>query len=291
MIILLVSSTIVSGVMLFSPSKQATKVLLLDEIVSSPNRSMEPADSTQTFSFSIASWDYHIVTSSYSASHLNTRFTYRISFSVTGGSLEFFICLAPEASAWAHYSPIFLDPDDHWGSTTGVTATRTLYSNVALAFVFNNEHNDGRSVSGSIVVDSSGPAVQTSLLHNATYNETLPIIAYATDTFSSVDSMSIYIDSSKKEDNNTGYIHYDWNTYRYSNGNHSISVLAEDTNGHVTNLTYLVWVYNESIPLSINPVGFVGIVAIVAICVYWYGKKNGWRKAKPTYKSDIYIPQ
>jgi hypothetical protein len=289
--ILLLTFTISTGVISVEPE---TRYQVLDETIEPPDETVDLAQSTQSLDFTLGDWDYRIVTCSYSASHTNTYFKYRLSFTVSGGSLEFFICLQPEANLWANGYSIYIDTGDHWGSTDGVTVTRSFQSNVALAFVFNHESSGSRTVSGSVVVDSAGPAITTSLVQNATYNGTTTIEASATDSFGSVDSMEIYIDGSRKTSSNGGEIAYDWTTTGYSNGNHTISILAEDDSEHVTNHTYLVWVDNQGYSglFSSSTLGIVGLVGVVVLCAYAYGRKYGFRKpSSGSYAPDIYIPE
>ena len=186
--------------------------------------------------------------------------------------MEFFICSASTAAMWDQGNPIWIDSSDDWPSTSGVTVTRSYRSNVALAFVFNYEGGDSRSVSGSITVDSSGPSVMTSLVDNATYSDVTTITANATDSFTDVDSMAIYIDGDEKEDASGGSIEYDWNTRYSGNGNHSISIIAEDAYGLSTNVTYVVWVENVGLGLTLpDPmIMIVGAGAIIIVVIYWY---------------------
>ncbi len=237
-----------------------------------PTKMVEPAQTTQSLGFTIGSWDSRIVECAYSASHLNTRFTYRITFTVSGGPLEFFICSTSEATLWDQGNPIWIDSADDWPSTEGVTVTRSYRSNVALAFVFNNEHGDARTVSGSITVDTSGPSIMTNLVNNETYSEVFTITANATDSFTDVDSMAIYVDGNEKEDSTGGTIEYAWNTRYSGNGNVSISIIAVDHYGLSTNLTYVVWVENQGLGLSLPNLGLIaaGGVAIVIVVIYWF---------------------
>ena len=247
-----------------------------------PSKQMELA---QTFDFTLDEWDYRIVQCDYSASHLNTRFTYTLTFSVSGGSLEFFICLRPEANIWAAGSPIFISTSDHWGSTSGVTVTKSFQSNVALAFVFNHEGSGSRTVSGSVTVDGSGPSISTSLVSNATYTGTYTITASATDP-SGVDSMEILIDGDSKKNSSSGSINYDWRTTSYDNGLYTVQIRAEDDVGNVNTVTYNVWVENEGFALP-NMQGIAILIAmggLLAACVYWYGNKYGWTKSSTATK-------
>ena len=289
--ILMLTFVISAGILRNTPQ---TQYQVLEEIIEAPEETINLAQSTQTLSFTLGDWDYQVVTCSYSASHLNTYFRYRLSFTVSGGSLEFFICLQPEANLWANGYSIYIDTSDHWGSTDGVTVTRSFQSNVALAFVFNHESSGSRTVSGSVVVDSAGPAVTTSLVNNATYSGTTTIEASATDSFGSVDGMEIYIDGTRKTYSSGGEIAYDWITTGYSNGNHTVSVLAEDDSEHVTNHTYVVWVFNEGFSgfISSNTLGIIGGVGVLLLCMYAYGKRYGFRKPPDgSYTQDIYIPE
>ena len=237
-----------------------------------PVKIVEPAQTTQSLDFTIGSWDSRIVQCSYSASHLNTRFTYRLTFTISGGSLEFFICSASTAAMWDQGNPVWIDSSDDWPSTSGVTVTRSYRSNVALAFVSNTENGDSRSGSGSITVDSSGPSIMTNLVHNATYSEVFTITANATDFFTDVDSMTLYVDGNEKEDSSGGSIEYDWNTRTSGTGNHSISIIAVDSYDLSTNLTYVVWVENEGFGLTLpDPLLMVaGGAAIIVVVIYWF---------------------
>jgi hypothetical protein len=231
----------------FANAEYSTEVSLsriLETVPLEPVEVMELADSTQAISLSLGDFDYAIVVSSYSSSHKNTRFTYTLTFTVTGGSLEFIICLQPEANQWEQGYPIYVSTSDHWSSTSGVTVTRSFLSNVALAFIFNHESSGSRSVSGSISIDTSPPSILCSLINNATYNGTVPITASATDTMSGVESMELLIDDTSKKTTGSGSLEYNWGTASYSNGNHTITIRAEDGVGRVGEVVYDVWVEN-----------------------------------------------
>ncbi len=254
---------------------------LLESTHTVPERIMEPADTTQSLSFTLDSWDYKIVRCDYSSSHLDTRFTYRLSFTVSGGSLEFFICLAPEANNWALGYPIYVSDSDHWGSTAGVTTERSFRSNVALAFVFNHEGSGSRTISGSVTVDTSGPSIATSLVNNDTYTGTIAITANATDTMTGVESMEILIDDDEKRSTTSGSLDYAWRTTSYSNGNHTIEIRAEDGAGHVSTVIYVVWVDNQwNIFGGSESLGMIVGLGVFAVCIYCGGKGNSWRKKR-----------
>jgi hypothetical protein len=231
----------------FANAKHSSEVRLsrvLETTSLKPVEIMEPADSVQAISLSLGEFDYAIVVSSYSSTHTNSRFTYTLTFTVTGGSLEFIICTQPEANQWAQGYPIYVSTSDHWSSTSGVTTTRSFLSNVALAFIFNHEASGSRSVSGSISIDTSPPSIMCSLISNATYNGTVLITANATDTMSGVESMELLIDDTSKKTTSSGSIEYNWGTTAYSNGNHTITIHAEDGVGRVGEVVYEVWVEN-----------------------------------------------
>ena len=242
-----------------------------------PDRTMQLADTTQTFSFSLDSYDHMIIESSYSSSHLNEFFTYKISFTVTGGSLEFFICIAPVAETWELGYPIYVDTDKYWSSTSGVTVTNKFSSNVALAFVFNHEHSDSRSVSGSITVDTSGPSIACNLINNATYNGTVSINAAATDSISDIDTLSLYIDDVEKVESSSASFNYQWDTNRHSNGNHTIAIIAVDEADQVSLAVFDIWIYNSGPnlgSLGLVAIGFAAVVGVPALIYIWYKSKK-----------------
>ncbi len=245
---------------------QSEPLLLIEE-----NQTIfEVAQSPQTFNFTIDPWDYRIIECEYSALNLNTRFGYSISFSVVGGALdEFFICDSVEASLWEVGSPIYVDTDKVWYSTSGVTKTASFYSTVALSFVFNNDADLSLDISGTILIDSEGPVITSSLVSNATYSGRTTITASATDSFSGVESMYLYVDGYQHQEADSAFISFDWNTPAYDNGPHPISIVALDTNGIMTNVTYHVWVENAGIDFSglglIVGVGFIGVVVVYLI--------------------------
>jgi hypothetical protein len=236
-----------------------------------PVKVMEPADSVQTISLSLGDFDYAIVVSSYSSAHTYTRFTYTLTFTVTGGSLEFFICTQPDANLWSKGYSIYVSSDEHWSSTTGVTVTRSFFSNVALAFVFNHESSGSRSVSGSISIDTSPPSISCSLISNATYNGTVFITANATDTMSGVDNMELLIDGTSKKTTSSGSLEYNWGTTAHSNGNHTITIRAEDGVGRVGELVYEVWVKNTGFLFpSIDSMSLVLGGGLLGVFIIYY---------------------
>jgi len=253
------------------PSSCVSLSRVLRTAPSEPVKVAELADETQTISLSLSDFDYGIVVSSYSQSNLNKQFMYTITFTVTGGSLEFFICLQPEANLWAQGYDIYISTSNHWASTSGVTTTRNFMSNVALAFVFNHESSGSRSVSGSITVDTSPPSIKSSLIHNATYNGTVAITANATDTMTGVESMELFIDGESKHTASSGLLEYDWNTALYSNGNHTIAIQAKDGAGHGRLVVYELWVENAGFLMpSLNLLVGLGLGGAFSAAVIIY---------------------
>jgi hypothetical protein len=255
----------------------ATDVILIRTVESrssGPIEVMEPADSTQTISLSLGEFDYGIVTSTYSQSHTMEQFTYTITFAVSGGSLEFFICTQTDANLWAMGYEIYIQSSNYWSSTSGVTTTKSFMSNVALAFVFNHESSGSRSVSGSITVDSSPPSITCSLTNNATYNGTVPITASATDSMTGVESMELLIDGTSKKTTSSGSLAYSWGTASYSNGNHTITIKAEDGAGRVATVVYDIWVQNTGFRLpNLDPTLVLGAGLLGAFVIYYLIKR------------------
>jgi hypothetical protein len=254
-----------------------------DEDSASPTKTIILSDDSQPFSFTLDSWDYAIIECDYADAHSEETFTYKLSFSVSEGSLEFFLCSHSMARQWELGGMIIINDDDHWGSTNGVTIVRTLNTNAGLSFVFNHEHSGSRTVQGSVVVDTSPPSISCSLTHNATYNETVTISATATDTVSDVDSVWLYIDGDVVEQASGASLSHEWDTTDLSNGNHTIVVDALDEAGYYDYVIYEVWVDNQYpgfSPGGLLVVGIAGAIAVPAVAAFWFLSKR--RKAVPS---------
>jgi hypothetical protein len=244
---------------------------------SCPEKVMSPADDVQSFNFTLDSWEFMIIESEYSASHIEEWFTYKVSFTVTGGSLEFFHCTSTMARQWELGGMIILDSDDHWPSTTGTTVRQTMNSYTSESFVFNHEGSGSRTVTGSIVVDTSPPSISCSLVNNATYNETVSISASATDTVSDIDSIWLYIDDEVVKESYSDSLSFEWDTTDYSNGNHTIVIDAMDDANYYDYIIYEVWVDNPGLDLSLAAFASIGIVALVgipAVIFIWFKRRK-----------------
>ena len=234
----------------------------------------EVAQSPQTFDFTVDPWDYVIVDCAYSISNPDTQFGYSISFTVDGGSLEFFICDSVEAGLWEIGSPIYVDTDKIWSSTSGVTKTGSFLSSVALSFVFNNDAGDPLDVSGSILIDSEGPVITTSLVSNGTYSGRTTVTASAIDSFGSVESMYLFIHGYEHENVDGASLSFDWNTPAYENGIHSISIIALDSSGLMTNMTFDVWVENEGFVFPGGLIGLILGVGLIGVVIVYLTKRS-----------------
>ncbi|MHA1965672.1 MAG: Ig-like domain-containing protein [Candidatus Thorarchaeota archaeon] len=250
---------------------------------SDPERLFIISDHTQSFNFTLDSGEHMIVESEYSATHIEQTFTYKVSFSVSGGSLEFFLCSSSDARTWELGGTIFLISTNHWGSTTGVTARRTLNSYTSQSFVFNHEGSGSRTVIGSIIVDTSGPSISCSLVDNATYNETVTITASAVDTVSDIDELRLFIDNQQKKYTSSGSLSYNWDTSEYSNGEYTVKVTAVDELGYLSQKVYSVWVTNSRLDLGLVGAAAVGLVAVIGL----YALISLWskRRKKPATMS------
>lgn len=253
-----------------------------------PQVTVELVDVTQSIDFTLDAYSYKIVQFSYSAPRVGQSVTYQLSFSVSGGTVEFFICTPGDASLWAAGSTIIVSTSDYWGGTSGLSIIRGFYSGYPPAFVFNHDGSGSRTVTGSVVVDTTPPSIVTSLVDGQTYSGDVVITASATDALAGVYRITLFIDGEEEfwaHDD----IDYLWRTDSYSNGQHIIHVVAQDEDENFADLSFTVQVDNHLDLTLFLALGSVGLVAVVAGFAYWLRVKSRTKTGPtPRITSETY---
>ncbi len=139
-------------------------------------------------------------------------------------------------------TPLGTDTSSPYQATwnaAGESGTHTIY-----AVAYNNA-GLSKTTSRTYTVDNDAPIITISTpTGGEAYSGTVYINATASDSGSGVASMSLSIDSSQITSSNSGSISYLWDTTTVSDGNHQITVSAQDNAGNTNTETITITVDN-----------------------------------------------
>jgi len=142
--------------------------------------------------------------------------------------------------------------------------------------VYDNRDNYATQVHvvGTHRIDETAPTIATSLDDGSTYAGTEEIAVTSTDEGFGVKGITLFIDDVLTDSVYTSPLTYDWDTSRFSNGEHSVRVLVEDWAGHTDSLEIDVNVFN--FPYVLIPIiaAGIGIPIVVGLVVVHLRKKE-----------------
>ena len=133
--------------------------------------------------------------------------------------------------------------------------------------------------------DTTPPDIIMELVAGATYSGTKVIAATIIEETFSIDEVKLYIDGSLKVTGYGSLFSYSWDTTQYSNGAHTVIILASDNVGNSGHEEVIVQVSNEILPtdggglgsIANDPLflGLFGLVAVVALVVIILRRRKG----------------
>ncbi len=229
-------------------------------------------------------------------------------FDVTSGNdVDFFICDEEEYEKWTNGESASVY---HLQEKTGGYSFefRIPYSD-KWYFVFSNTYSliTAKIVQGSLCRDLTPPSIDMNLDSGATYSGIKEITATITEQTFEIGSVTLYIDGSQKDYETDGSFSYSWDTEGYSDGSHTIKLVASDNVGNSDYHEIIVYVSNgasgesgttgddngaytgESSPMAFSSpiiLGFFVLLLIAGIGVVASKRKS----EEPATTSDISGP-
>lgn len=169
-------------------------------------------------------------------------------------AIDFFICDSSNYALWssgqqasvyqlqqdvASYSFHFRIPyDDTW------------------YFVFQNHAwLTSKTINFDLYMDQTPPSINMNLDAGATYSGIKEITATISEAQFSISSVSLYIDGNLVHSESDSSFSYSWNTATYSNGAHTIRMVAKDNVGNSGYEDITVTVYNAAAATSSQTTG------------------------------------